>query len=361
MIMMNSEGDFNQNNDDDDDDGVDNPILNEPKSNDDEDDDNIETKCYRRILNATDMEMWIHSEAYRDYLNFIKLLNEFAKGVHNRKFQSRDEVNDEYLCNVIRLLDNLGELCDQIEPINDDKNQRFGNKAYRIWFDEMLSNIRNELVNIFGHEYGSELSYYLADSFGNKVRIDYGTGHEMCFIIFLMGIYKLVLIPNALEKSDGETLSRQIFQSFSHQLLNIFALTYMPLVRKIQLRYCLEPAGSHGVFSLDDFQFLPFYFGSAQLIDHPTIDPGSFPQANIANQYQNEYIFHSAVNFIHQVKKGPFAEHSNQLWNISGVQDWSKINSGLFKMYCKEYLPKFQIVQHLVFGPKILIWKRLSK
>ena len=120
---MNSEGDFNQNNDDDDD-GVDNPILNEPKSNDDEDDDNIETKCYRRILNATDMEMWIHSEAYRDYLNFIKLLNEFAKGVHNRKFQSRDEVNDEYLCNVIRLLDNLGELCDQIEPINDDKNQR---------------------------------------------------------------------------------------------------------------------------------------------------------------------------------------------------------------------------------------------
>ncbi|XP_075590812.1 serine/threonine-protein phosphatase 2A activator-like isoform X1 [Dermatophagoides farinae] len=374
---MNSKGDFIHHNvvhdDDDRITGQQQQQQQQSKSNvvvdvdDDDDDDDgggdeiIETKCCRRILNTTDMEMWLHSEAYRDYLNFIKLLNEFAKGVHNRVFQSRNEIDDVHLKNVIRLLDHLGDLCDRIEPINDDKNQRFGNKAYRIWFDQMLSYIHDELIDIFGHEYGTELAYYLADSFGNKVRIDYGTGHEMCFIIFLMGIYKLILIPNALEKSDGETFSRQIFQSFSHQLLNIFSLIYMPLVRKIQLRYCLEPAGSHGVFSLDDFQFLPFYFGSAQLIDHPTIGTGSFPQANIADQYKDGYIFHSAVHFIHQVKKGPFAEHSNQLWNISGVKDWSKINSGLFKMYCKEYLPKFQIVQHLVFGPRILVWKRVSK
>ena len=37
-----------------------------------------------------------------------------------------------------------------------------------------------------------------------------------------------------------------------------------------------------------------------------------------------------------QVKTGPFAEHSNQLWNISGVPNWEKVNSGLFKMYKAE-------------------------
>lgn len=240
---------------------------------------------------------------------------------------------------------------------------RFGNKAYRVWFDQMLEVSQTELETIFGEKDGAELAFYLGDSFGNKVRIDYGTGHEMCFVIFLMGVYKLALIPEALQQSsvggDGETLSRSVFQTLSHQLLTIFALVYMPLVRKVQLRYRLEPAGSHGAFSLDDFQFLPFYFGSAQLIEHPTLEPGSFPVASVAEKHKDEYIFYAAVAFIHQVKKGPFAEHSNQLWNISGVEDWAKINSGLYKMYLKEYLPKFPIVQHLYFGDRILVWKRV--
>jgi hypothetical protein len=37
----------------------------------------------------------------------------------------------------------------------------------------------------------SELKTYLEQSFGDPVRIDYGTGHELnflCFIMILMGI-----------------------------------------------------------------------------------------------------------------------------------------------------------------------------
>lgn len=62
-------------------------------------------------------------------------------------------------------------------------------------------------------------------------------------------------------------------------------------------------------------------------------------------------MYFSAIQFIYDVKKGPFWEHSPVLYDVSGIKDgWAKINKGMLKMYAAEVLGKFPVVQHFGFG-----------
>jgi len=52
-----------------------------------------------------------------------------------------------------------------------------------------------------------ELIAYIVDSFGNPTRIDYGTGHEMSFCMFLCGLYKV----DILKQSDSKPTVNVLF------------------------------------------------------------------------------------------------------------------------------------------------------
>ena len=76
-----------------------------------------------------------------------------------------------------------------------------------------------------------ELVSYLEDSFGNATRIDYGTGHETNFFLFLFALTKI----RAIKPEDFQLVIGQIF------------VEYLRLMRAIQTTYWLEPAGSKGL------------------------------------------------------------------------------------------------------------------
>jgi len=159
-------------------------------------------------------------------------------------------------------------------------------------------------------------------------------GHEMAFVMFLCGLFRV----GALGEGDKTFVG-----------LTVFSL-YMNLVRDLQDSYRMEPAGSMGVWNLDDFQFVSFIWGAAQLAEGARMKPKSIPDPEMAEMMGKENHLFACLAYIHRVKTGPFHEHSNQLWNISGVAGWPKVFTGLVKMYRAEVLAKFPVIQHTLFG-----------
>ncbi|RDD45373.1 Serine/threonine-protein phosphatase 2A activator [Trichoplax sp. H2] len=327
----------------------------------------------REILSMMDMAKWLQSSAYAELLGFIQSLN---MAIRNKKI-SDDFPKSEATKQMLQILDTLDQWTEEIKPI--DQPQRFGNAAFRDWrnrlcekADDLITPLlpddaKESIIELkaywkgitvtvvahvllglhsisFIHSYFLFLIYanfVLEESFGNATRIDYGSGHELSFVAFLFCLCKL----EVFHESDCCSLVLQVFNR------------YLDVVRNLQSRYRMEPAGSHGVWGLDDFQFLSYLWGSSQLIDHPTILPKSFVDPKICQENAHEYMFLDCINFINKMKTGPFAEHSNQLWGISGVPYWTKVNSGLIKMFKAEVVGKFPVVQHFVFGSLLSIAK----
>ncbi|KAJ3262789.1 Serine/threonine-protein phosphatase 2A activator 2 [Chytriomyces hyalinus] len=284
----------------------------------------------RAILSKDDLERWMHSDTQSKFVAFIAALNDAAK---NKKLGDDLHMGTAAV-KVMGVLDTLEEWSRMIEPIKST-GSRFGNSAFIEWYDKMEQNAFS-LVKEFvpSDEDAHEVSIYLVNSFGNRKRIDYGTGHEAHFIAFLYCLEKLGLVTEA----DFPALTLKVFWR------------YIGLMRVLQFQYWLEPAGSHGVWGLDDYHFLPFMFGSAQFFDHKYLKPKCIHDPEILQEFSKDYMYLSCIAFINSVKTESLRWHSPMLDDISGVKQWSKVNSGMMKMYLAEVLGKLPIMQHFLFG-----------
>ncbi|KAF7513191.1 hypothetical protein GJ744_010587 [Endocarpon pusillum] len=337
----------------------------------------------KEIHDGPDVAFFLTSLAYRDIMTFILQLNhsmiprksesDGVKTTQVWELGSDAIALSEPIRKLQQLIGRLNSLLDEVPP--DTGPRRFGNVSFRKWYglvEEKLPALLQEFLSPDILSFGclssdaaritaaDELQVYLLGSFGSPQRLDYGTGHELSFLAFLGALWKLGLF-----EGQGPGIAERGI------VIGVFE-PYLNLVRRLIKSYTLEPAGSHGVWGLDDNSFLPYIFGSAQLapaIDE--VDPapieGSLPEAPDASSVANRSLvqrertrnmYFSAIGFIFDVKRGPFGEHSPMLYDISGITaGWGKINKGMIKMYNAEVLSKFPVVQHFPFG-SLFRWEK---
>jgi hypothetical protein len=193
----------------------------------------------------------------------------------------------------------------------------------------------------------TELSAYLHDAFGHPIRLDYGTGHESSFQVFLYVLCRL----GCFGSSQTEPPSAERLKAITLSLYS----AYLAVTRQVQTDYMLEPAGSHGVWGLDDYHCLPFYFGACQMqslgVEEEEYTPASIHDESVLERKSDEFMFFGCIQYIKSLKKGaPFFESSPMLNDISHMSGWSKVSSGLLRLYEGEVLKKRPVVQHFVFG-----------
>ncbi|KAI1488184.1 serine/threonine-protein phosphatase-like protein 2A activator 1 [Biscogniauxia mediterranea] len=345
-------------------------------------------KPTKQINDGPDVSRFLTSKAYRDIGIFVMQLN---RAMCPRKITGEDGkektqtflIGSEYETRPAESVRKLQQMLSKIESYIDEAPpdpgpRRFGNVSFRKWYQlleervpALLKEYLSESVLNFGNDSSDgavsasdELTAYLLGGFGSAQRLDYGTGHELSFLAFLGCLWKLGAFKDGNQNGDIE---RNI-------VLGIFE-PYLRVVRRLILTYTLEPAGSHGVWGLDDHSFLPYIYGSAQLsraindTEPMPIEGSLFRATKPAQIVRPEYVdqerprnmYFSAIGFINDVKKGPFWEHSPILFDISGIKDgWGKINKGMIKMYNAEVLSKFPVVQHFPFG-SLFSWEQDPK
>lgn len=166
----------------------------------------------KKINEGHDVSDFLMSRAYRDIMIFILQLNRamFPRSVSDTQSRQSSvlvfEMNSSlvhFSDTVLRLRELLSSLDEMVDEVPLDTGpRRFGNVSFRKWC-ELLEARSTALLQKHLHievqtfnssadtNASSELKMYLLGSFGSSQRLDYGTGHELNFLAFLGGVWKL--------------------------------------------------------------------------------------------------------------------------------------------------------------------------
>ncbi|KAN0101243.1 hypothetical protein V8E55_001227 [Tylopilus felleus] len=226
---------------------------------------------------------------------------------------------------VLNIPEQVEGIARQTPPI-DNKASRFGNPAFRTFYTRSKRRQAPTLHAELGVSEAAtpELQVYFINSWGNRERIDYGSGMELNFLCWLYSLRQLGLV----DERDHKSLAIRV------------------------MRLLQSTTGSNLRGHIEDGDFLLFLFGSAQLQTStgPTNrrvpghhSPKAIHVPEIVDELEKGYMYFACIRSINSIKTASLQWHSPMLDDISAVKTWDK-------MYNAEVFGKLPVVQLFLFG-----------
>lgn len=138
-------------------------------------------KPHKRLITSHDLYLFNQSETYFKIKKFVTDLSNAVQGCPNSTpCEQSDTIR--YMLNTLSRIKKI--TCEN--PSEKNQQSRFGNPAFRNFYDavkEYLGELHREFS--ITNEAVEEVGAYLLESFGDRQRIDYGSGHELSFICWM--------------------------------------------------------------------------------------------------------------------------------------------------------------------------------
>lgn len=186
----------------------------------------------KKINESQDVSTFLTSKAYVDIMTFLLQLNKsmfparFPGGSVQAWPLNSDAVEFSAPVRQLQaLLSKLEAVIDEAPP--DTGPRRFGNISFRKWFqivesraselmEECLSPeiLQTKSSDPNGTTAKAELTAYFLGSWGSAQRLDYGSGHELSFLAFLGGIWKLNGFPKTTTGVEERAIVLGVIQPY---------------------------------------------------------------------------------------------------------------------------------------------------
>ncbi|GAA5881079.1 hypothetical protein JCM1840_002882 [Sporobolomyces johnsonii] len=283
----------------------------------------------RKIFSEGDVEVWKTSRAYEYIDNFITRCS--AAAAENDK-----EGEPESSKAVKALTDWL----EHIEGLIDDELDAGLDRkeALREWLakvDASATALHHHLISPSQAVALPELSAHILSSFGSPVRLDYGTGHELDFVAYLV-VLRLIGI---LKPEDERAIVASVCAGYTR------------LVRKLQKVFKLDQAGKMGIWGLDEHQRLVYHWGASAARGRPIAKPAALlapPQFQLSQG--TSHVFLASILHV-DPKSHPRTPAHATTPSSSSTSLQAEEAPDLLRLYRTFVLHCLPAIQHLRFGP----------